>query len=305
MPREHFGQGFEFLPKGQILSFEEIARLSAVFVKLGVEKIRLTGGEPLMRSELPVLVGMLKRIAGLELAMTTNGALLDRHAAALARAGLDRLTVSLDALDDETFRRMSDAEVPVARVLAGIEAALEHGFVPPKLNTVIRRGVNEHSILDLVRRFRGTGHVVRFIEYMDVGTTNGWCLDHVVPAREIVARIDAAYPLESVGDAPIGRIARRYRFVDGAGEIGVIASVTEPFCQGCTRARLSADGRLFTCLFAAVGTDFRSPLRDGTDDAGLARRIAAVWERRADRYSELRSEDKRRLPRAEMSYLGG
>lgn len=305
MPREHFGRGFEFLPKQQILSFEEIARLARIFARLGVKKIRLTGGEPLMRSDLPVLVRMLKRVSGLELAMTTNGALLDRRCAELAEAGLDRLTVSLDALDEATFQRMSDARVPVARVLAGIEAARACGFSPPKVNAVIQRGVNEHSILDLVRRFRVTGHVVRFIEYMDVGTTNGWGLDHVVPAREIVARIDAAYPLEAIGDAAVGRIAQRYRFADGAGEIGVIASVTEPFCRGCTRARVSADGHLFTCLFAATGDDLRAPLRDGSDDSALAERIAGIWRRRTDRYSELRSTGKRRLPRVEMSYLGG
>jgi cyclic pyranopterin phosphate synthase len=309
MPREVFGPDFAFLPRAEILTFEEIARLVRIFVALGVDKVRLTGGEPLVRRSLDQLVAMIAPITGLhDLALTTNGALLAAQAARLAAAGLRRVTVSLDALDDATFMAMNDAGVPVARVLKGIEAAAAAGMAPIKVNAVIKRGVNEHAILDLARHFRGTGHVVRFIEYMDVGNSNGWRMDDVVTAAEIVRRIDAEWPLEPLAPARPGEVATRYRYKDGAGEIGVIASVTVPFCRGCTRARLSADGKLFTCLFAAEGHDLRGLLRGGGSDEEIAACVRSVWEGRADRYSEVRSahtRGRRNRRKVEMSYIGG
>jgi cyclic pyranopterin phosphate synthase len=304
MPRQVFGQDWHFLPRAELLTFEEIARLARIFVGLGVRKLRLTGGEPLLRRGLPDLVARLATLPDVDLALTTNGSLLARHARELRDAGLGRVTVSLDALDEPTFRRMNDAPYGAAEVLAGIAAAEQAGFRPIKVNAVVMRGVNEHAILPLVERFRGTGHVVRFIEYMDVGTTNAWKLEQVVTAREIVARIDAVHPLEPVAPAYRGEVGRRWRFADGGGEIGIVASVSRPFCGDCTRARLSAEGQLYTCLFAPRGHDLRGPLRAGEDDSVLRGRIAAIWGARDERYSEQRATAAA-VKRAEMSYLGG
>ncbi|HEX7066861.1 MAG TPA: GTP 3',8-cyclase MoaA [Candidatus Limnocylindria bacterium] len=306
MPREAFGPDHAFLPRAEILAFEEIERVVRAAVALGVRKVRLTGGEPLVRRNLEALVAMLATVEGVEdLTLTTNASLLAGMAQALADAGLQRVTVSLDALDDETFMRMNDARVPVQRVLDGIAAAEAVGLGPVKLNAVIRRGMNEHAVLDLAGHFRGTGTTVRFIEYMDVGHSNGWRLDDVVPAAEIVAAIDARWPLEAVDRDYRGEVARRYRYRDGAGEIGVISSVSQPFCGDCTRARLSADGRVFTCLFATAGHDVRTLLRSGADDAALADALRAIWTGRSDRYSELRSLETVELPKVEMSFIGG
>jgi cyclic pyranopterin phosphate synthase len=306
MPREVFGPGFQFLPSAEILRYEEIARLARLFVGLGVEKIRLTGGEPLVRRELATLVGMLAGIDGLrDLTLTTNGALLARQAAALRAAGLRRVTVSLDALDDAVFRRMNDVNFPVARVLEGIAAARAAGLGPIKVNMVVKRGVNDHCIVDMARQFRGSGIIVRFIEYMDVGSTNGWRLDEVVSGAEIVRRIDAVLPLEPAEPNYRGEVAARYRYRDGGGEIGVITSVTQPFCGDCTRARLSSEGMLVTCLFAADGFDLRALLRGGASDAEISAAIAGVWRRRDDRYSEMRGAATPRLHKIEMSRIGG
>jgi cyclic pyranopterin phosphate synthase len=306
MPREAFGPDHAFLPRAEILAFEEIERVVRAAVALGVRKVRLTGGEPLVRRNLEALVAMLATVEGVEdLTLTTNASLLAGMAQALADAGLQRVTVSLDALDDETFMRMNDARVPVQRVLDGIAAAEAVGLGPVKLNAVIRRGMNEHAVLDLAGHFRGTGTTVRFIEYMDVGHSNGWRLDDVVPVAEIVAAIDARWPLEAVDRDYRGEVARRYRYRDGAGEIGVISSVSQPFCGDCTRARLSADGRVFTCLFATAGHDVRTLLRSGADDAALADALRAIWTGRSDRYSELRSLETVELPKVEMSFIGG
>ena len=306
MPREVFGADFEFLPREEILSFEEIARLTSIFAGLGVRKIRLTGGEPTLRADLPTLVRLLKQAAPeVEVALTTNGSLLDRLAQPLAEAGLDRLAVSLDTLDDETFRAMNDADFPVARVLEGIDAAVAAGLTPVKVNAVIKRGVNDAGVVDLARHFKGSGRILRFIEYMDVGTTNGWRLDDVVPARELVERIDAALPIEPVEPSYRGEVAKRWRYRDGAGEIGFITSVSAPFCGDCTRARISADGSLYTCLFAVAGTDLRGPLRAGVDDAAIDELLRDVWGLREDRYSDLRAGNTAGLERVEMSYIGG
>ncbi len=304
MPSEVFGRDYRFLPKRELLTFEEIERAARVFVELGVRKLRLTGGEPLLRRDVEQLVARLAAIGDVDLTLTTNAALLAQKAQVLAEAGLTRVTVSLDSLDDEVFRVMNDVDFPVARVLAGIDAAAEAGL-PVKVNVVVKRGLNEGSVVDIARRFRGTGHAVRFIEYMDVGASNGWRLDDVVPAAEIVAAIGAEFPLEPVEAAYRGEVAQRYRYRDGAGEIGVIASVTQPFCGDCTRARLSADGKLYTCLFAIRGHDLRAILRSGASDEELDAAIRAVWERRTDRYSELRTEETSSLRKVEMSYIGG
>jgi len=305
MPREIYGRGYQFLERRQLLTFEEIERLSRVFASLGVEKIRLTGGEPLLRRELERLVEMLAAIPGVDLTLTTNGSLLPQKARVLADAGLRRVTVSLDSLDDQVFEAMNDAGVPVERVLAGIEAAAAAGLSPVKVNMVVKRGANEESVLPMARYFRGSGHILRFIEYMDVGHTNGWRLDEVVSAAEIVATIGAELPLEPIEPNYAGEVARRYRYRDGGGEIGVIASVTEPFCGTCTRARLSAEGRLYTCLFATEGHDLRALIRGGASESDLAERIGRVWRARGDRYSELRSAETADLPKIEMSYIGG
>jgi cyclic pyranopterin phosphate synthase len=305
MPKEVFGRDYAFLPREELLSFEEIERLARVFAAHGVEKVRLTGGEPLIRRDLELLVAMLARIEGLDLTLTTNGSLLPQKAQALADAGLGRITVSLDSLDDEVFRAMNDVDFSVERVLAGIEAAAAAGLAPVKVNMVVRRGLNEDSVLPMARYFRETGHVLRFVEYMDVGHTNGWRLDDVVPAAELVAAIDAELPLEPVEAAYRGEVARRWRYRDGGGEIGLIASVTEPFCGDCTRARVSADGKLYTCLFALRGHDLRAVLRSGASDDELSSVIGGVWRAREDRYSEVRTAATADVPKVEMSYIGG
>jgi cyclic pyranopterin phosphate synthase len=312
MPREIFGTDHPFLPHAEILSFEEITRVARVLVDLGLRKIRLTGGEPLLRRDLDRLVAQLAGLGALDLSLTTNGSLLAKRAAALKAAGLQRVTVSLDALDEATFRRMNDADYPVQRVLDGISAAAAAGLGPIKINAVIQRGVNEHAILDLARHFRGSGHVVRFIEFMDVGATNGWNLAQVVPSREVIARIDAVFPLESLQPHYAGEVAQRWRYRDGGGEVGVISSVTQAFCASCSRLRLSTDGQVYTCLFAQHGTDLRPFLRSpggidaGTDpDLALRDRLRSVWQERSDRYSEIRTADTARLQKIEMSYIGG
>ncbi|HEU4672914.1 MAG TPA: GTP 3',8-cyclase MoaA [Candidatus Limnocylindrales bacterium] len=314
MPREIYGRDFAFLPRSELLSFEEIARIASTFVGLGVDKLRLTGGEPLVRRDLPRLVALLaalERPGGgpVDLTMTTNGAALAALARPLADSGLGRVTVSLDALDDATFRRMNDVDFPVGRVLEGIDAARAVGLGPIKVNAVVRRGLNEQEIVPLARWARDEGLIVRYIEYMDVGHSNGWRLDDVVPADEIVATIDRELPLQPAAPNYRGEVARRYRFADGSGEIGVIASVTAPFCGDCTRARLSADGTLYTCLFSARGWDLRGRLRQGIDDDGLAAFVDRVWSNRDDRYSELRTaatDERRHDPdRVEMFAMGG
>ena len=312
MPAEVFGERYTFLPRSGILSFEELERLARIFVSLGTRKLRISGGEPLLRAELPKLIAKLAALPGLrDLALTTNGYLLAQQAASLREAGLQRVTVSLDSLDEAVFRRMTGRGLSLERVLQGLEAAERVGLAPIKLNCVVQRGINEHTLVDLVRHFRGSGHIVRFIEFMDVGTLNGWDLAQVVPAREILERIGTEFPLEPIPPQYPGEVASRYRLVDGSGEIGVIASVTQAFCAGCTRARLSPDGQLVTCLFAEKGTDLLGPLRSGASDAELRRRITRIWRARRDRYSELRSQrtdlsrqgsDGRRI---EMYQIGG
>jgi cyclic pyranopterin phosphate synthase len=306
MPKEVFGRDYEFLARADILSFEEIERLARIFVAQGVEKIRLTGGEPTMRKGLLGLIRMLAGIDGVkDLTMTTNGSRLAEMASDLKEAGLNRVTVSLDSLDDSVFRTMNDVDFPVSRVLTGIDAALSAGLTPVKVNMVVQRGVNDHTVVDFARYFRGTGCIVRFIEYMDVGTTNGWRMEEVVPASEIVARIGAEFPLEAVEANYAGEVANRYRYADGEGEIGVIASVTRPFCGDCSRARLSADGKLYTCLFGVKGHDFRAMMRLGSTDEEITEKVRGVWSVRKDRYSELRAEATEGLERVEMSYIGG
>jgi cyclic pyranopterin phosphate synthase len=304
MPKEVFGRDHQFLERRELLTFEEIDRLARTFVAHGVEKIRITGGEPLVRRDVERLVEKLAAIGGLDLTLTTNGSLLTQKAGTLREAGLRRVTVSLDSLDDDVFTAMNDVDFPVQRVLEGIDAAAAAGL-PVKVNMVVKRGVNEDSILPMARLFRDRGHILRFIEYMDVGHSNGWRLDDVVPAAEIVARVDAELPLEPVEPNYRGEVARRWRYRDGGGEIGVIASVTQPFCGDCTRARLSAEGRLYTCLFAARGHDLRAVLRRGASDDELQDEIGRIWGRRSDRYSEIRSESTTGLEKVEMSYIGG
>jgi GTP 3',8-cyclase len=303
MPKEVYGRDHAFLPRAELLSFEEIARVAAIFVRGGVRKIRLTGGEPLVRRDLEHLVAQLAEL-DVDLTLTTNASLLAQKAKALADAGLRRVTVSLDALDDATFRAMNDVDFPVERVLDGIDAAARAGL-PVKVNAVVKRDLNDDQVVPLAAHFRALGHTLRFIEYMDVGHTNGWRLDDVVPAAEIVAALDRAFGVEPVEPAYRGEVARRYRYRDGRGEVGVIASVTQPFCGDCTRARLSAEGRLYTCLFALRGHDLRSPLRAGASDDELESAIAGVWSARSDRYSELRTRATADLPKVEMSYIGG
>ncbi|MDQ3163648.1 MAG: GTP 3',8-cyclase MoaA [Actinomycetota bacterium] len=303
MPKEVFGRDYRFLERRELLTFEELERLARVFVHEGVEKIRITGGEPLLRRDLERLIATLAAL-DVDLTLTTNGSLLARKARILADAGLRRVTVSLDSLDDEAFRAMNDVEFPVQRVLEGIDAAAAAGL-PVKVNAVIKRGVNEGSILELARHFKGTPHVLRFIEYMDVGHSNGWRLDEVVPAAEIVRTIDEVFSLERVEPTYRGEVARRWRYRDGTGEIGVIASVTEPFCGNCTRARISAEGKLYTCLFSIRGHDLRALLRSGASDDDLRDAVGVIWSRRSDRYSEVRSERTVKLPKVEMSYIGG
>jgi len=307
MPKEIFGRDFgEFLDRADLLTFEEIARVAALFVRNGVEKIRLTGGEPLLRRDMERLIEQLARIRGLQdLTLTTNGSLLTRaKAQSLRDAGLQRITISLDSLDDEVFRRMNDVNFPVARVLDAIDAAHEAGLHPIKIDMVVKRGANDASVVDMARRFRGSGHIVRFIEYMDVGNTNRWRADEVVPGREIVEMIAREWPIEPVQPNYFGEVAERWRYVDGAGEIGVITSVTQPFCGSCTRVRLTAEGSVYTCLFAGSGHDLRSMLRGGASDDEIAERIAQIWRRRDDRYSEIRAESAGST-KVEMSHIGG
>ena len=307
MPAEIYGERYEFLPKADLLTFEEITRLTRVVVGLGAVKIRLTGGEPLVRNELAKLVASLAQIDGVgDLTMTTNGYLLPQRARALKDAGLQRVTVSLDTLDDAVFRRMNGRGFGTQRVLEGIEAAENTGLTPIKINAVIQRGVNDHTVVDLARYFKGRGHVLRFIEYMDVGTRNGWKMDQVVPADAIVAMIDAEMPLEPIESDYRGEVAMRYRYRDGGGEIGVIGSVTKPFCGDCTRLRLSPEGKIYTCLFANAGTDLRSPLRTGATDADLHALITGIWSVREDRYSELRTAMTEPVrDKVEMYHIGG
>lgn len=306
MPRELFGADHAFLPRAELLDFDEVTRLVRIFAGLGVVKVRLTGGEPLVRRDLAALVAKIAAVPGIEdVALTTNGSLLAAQAADLRAAGLNRLTVSLDTLDPAVFTAMADVAIPLDQVLTGIEAARAAGFGPLKLNTVLKRGVNEDAILDLVGYAREHGDAIRFIEYMDVGTTNGWRSDDVVPAAEVLAAVSAVYPVEPVDPAYPGEVATRYRFLDGRGELGLIGSVTRPFCRSCTRARVTAVGELYTCLFGARGLDLRALLRAGATDEEIAERLRAAWVRRDDRYSELRSERGGTAERAEMSYLGG
>ena len=309
MPKEVFGRDYAFLERRELLTLEELARVVRIFAGLGVRTVRITGGEPLVRRNVEHLVELLAAIQTpdgdkLELALTTNGSALAQKASALAAAGLSRVTVSLDSLDDAAFRAMNDVDFPVQRVLEGIDAAAAAGL-PVKVNAVVKRGANDGDVLALAEHFRGSGHVLRFIEYMDVGSTNGWRLEDVVSAEEIILRIGERWPLEPVAAKRPDATARRWRYVDGAGEVGVVASVTQPFCGGCSRARLSAEGRLYTCLFAARGHDLRAPLRLGASDEELTEQLRALWTRRTDRYSELRTAETASLPKVEMSYIGG
>ena len=309
MPAEIFGEKYEFLPKDEILTFEEITRLARLFVKFGVDKIRITGGEPLLRHELETLVEQISRIDGISVVtLTTNGVLLPKMASSLKEAGLGRITVSLDSLYDEVFKELNGIGSSVEMVLDGIRAAEAAGFEQIKINAVVQKGVNDHTLVDLAARFRGTGHIVRFIEFMDVGTLNGWEMGQVVSAKEIVKRIGEVFPLEPIAPNYRGEVANRYRYLDGEGEIGIIASVTKPFCGDCTRARLSTDGKLYTCLFANSGTDLRKPIRAGAGDADVIDLIDEVWRRREDRYSELRSietAEAGNIPKVEMYQIGG
>ena len=310
MPAEIFGEAYQFLPKGEILTFEEISRLARIFVNAGVNKLRITGGEPLLRVDLPHLIDQLSDIPGAEdITLTTNGYLLAQQARQLADAGLNRITVSLDSLDDDVFKQMNGRGFGTRRVLDGIKKAAEAGLSPIKINAVVQKGVNDHTLVDLARHFKGTGHIVRFIEYMDVGNRNGWKLDEVVPAAEIVAIIDAEMPVEPAEPNYVGEVASRWRYRDGDGEIGVIASVTQPFCGDCTRARLSTDGKLYTCLFATDGADLRGPMRDGASDDDLSEIIHGVWRGRRDRYSEERTQNTAlnaaSRPKVEMYQIGG
>ncbi|MCK6538750.1 MAG: GTP 3',8-cyclase MoaA [Anaerolineales bacterium] len=305
MPKEIFGSDYHYLPHDQVLTFEEITRLARMFAAHGVKKIRLTGGEPLVRKGLTLLVSMLSQIPDIDLTMTTNGSLLPRYAQALKDAGLKRISVSLDSLDNEVFKAMNDVDFPVEKVLEGMETAQKVGLEPIKVNMVVKRGMNESSILPMARFFREKGYILRFIEYMDVGHTNGWRMDDVISAKEIVEIINAEMPLEPLDPNYTGEVAERWRYKDGSGEIGVIASVTQPFCRDCNRARLSAEGKLYTCLFAVKGHDLKSLLRGGATDEEISQFIARVWGRRADRYSELRSENTVDLPKVEMSHIGG
>ncbi len=305
MPREVFGEDYAFLPRRELLSFEEITRVARLFVARGVRKIRITGGEPLLRKDVDRLIGMLAALDGVEITLTTNGVLLPKLARRLKDAGLHRVTVSLDALDDALFRRMNDADYPVAKVLEGIEAAKIAGLGPIKVNMVVKRGTNDADIEPMAAHFRHSGHILRFIEFMDVGASNGWKMDEVLPSREVIARIDRLFPLEPIDPNYEGEVAERWRYKDGAGEIGVISSVTQAFCSTCTRIRLSTEGKLYTCLFAQQGHDLRTLLRGDAADDAIDAAIAGVWLAREDRYSEIRTADTAALRKIEMSYIGG
>ena len=305
MPKEIFGSDYPYLAHSEVLTFEEITRLARIFVGHGVKKIRLTGGEPLVRKDFPKLLAMLAEIPDLDLTLTTNGALLARYAQALKDAGLKRITVSLDSLDNETFKALNDVDFPVEKVLEGMEAAQKVGLEPIKVNMVVKRGVNESSILPMAHYFREKGYILRFIEYMDVGHTNGWRTDDVISLKEIINTINAELPLEPLDPNYKGEVAERWRYKDGSGEIGVVSSVTQPFCNTCNRARLSAEGKLYTCLFAVKGHDLKSLVRSDATDEDISNEIARIWGRRSDRYSELRSENTVDLPKVEMSHIGG
>jgi len=305
MPKEVFGSDYQFLARAQILTFEEIARLVRIFVEHGVSKIRLTGGEPLVRRDLHLLVAMIADIPDLDLTLTTNGSLLAKQAPLLKAAGLKRVTVSLDSLDNKIFKAMNDVDFPVEKVLEGMDAAAKVGLGPIKVNMVVKKGMNESSILPMARFFREKGYILRFIEYMDVGHTNGWRMDDVVSANEIIKRIHAEMPLEPLDPNYRGEVAGRWKYKDGSGEIGVIASVTQPFCRDCNRARLSAEGDLYTCLFAVNGYNLRNLIRGGATNDEISQAIVSVWNKRSDRYSELRSENTISLPKVEMSHIGG
>jgi cyclic pyranopterin phosphate synthase len=306
MPKDVFDDDYAFLPHGQLLSFEEIVRLAGIFRGHGIEKIRLTGGEPLLRHDIEELVRQLATaLPGIDLTLTTNGSALKAKARALSEAGLKRVTVSLDALDDRIFRALNDVDFPVARVLDAIDAAAAAGLAPIKVNMVVKRGSNDREVLAMARRFRGTGHIVRFIEYMDVGSSNGWRMDEVVPSAEIVRLIHGAFPIEPIGANHPGEVAERWRYLDGQGEIGAISSVTQAFCASCNRARLATDGQLFTCLFAQQGYDLRALLRSGRSDAEISDAIAAIWQVRADNYSATRTAETALRPKVEMSFIGG
>ena len=305
MPKSVFNREFKFISHDAMLSFEEIERLARIFVSQGVQKIRLTGGEPLLRRDIEHLIERLATLPGVEITMTTNGSSLKEKAHALKAAGLHRLTVSLDALDDAIFRHMAGTEFSVKEVLAGIYAAATAGFAPIKVNMVVKRGTNESEIMPMVRHFRGSGQILRFIEFMDVGTTNGWKLDEVMPSRDIISLIDKAYPVEPVNPKHFSDVAKRWRYKDGAGEIGVVSSVTQAFCTHCTRLRLSPEGSLFTCLFAQEGYSLRDVLRNGGSDADLREEIAGFWQQRDDHYSEIRTNNTAGLKKVEMHYIGG
>lgn len=307
MPKEIFGANYPFLQRGEVLTFEEIERIARIFAANGVRKLRITGGEPLVRRNIEELVARLAAIPGIDdIAMTTNGSLLTaKKARALKDAGLNRITISLDSLDDAVFKSMNDVNFPVAKVLQAIDNAVAAGLEPVKIDTVVKRGVNDHTIVQLAGYFRHTGIIPRFIEFMDVGSTNGWRMEDVVSAREIIEAIRGEWSIEPVKPNYFGEVADRYRYLDGGGEFGIIASVTQPFCGTCTRARLSADGKLYTCLFGTHGHDFRAPMRAGASDEELAALLAGVWTNRADRYSELRTEDTIYLRKVEMSRIGG
>jgi cyclic pyranopterin phosphate synthase len=305
MPKEVYGRDFQFLERSQLLNFDEIHRLVRIFRGHGIEKVRITGGEPLVRRQLERLIELLAREADLDLTLTTNGSLLKQKARALKDAGLRRVTVSLDSLDDAIFRAMNDVDFPVAKVLEGIEEADKAGLAPLKVNMVVKRGTNDQSVVDMARFFKGSGHILRFIEFMDVGHTNGWKMEHVVPSRELAAGINAVFPIEPMDANYLGEVAERWRYKDGSGEIGFISSVTQAFCKDCTRARLSAEGSIYTCLFATQGTDLRSLIRGGASDEDISAAIAKVWRARTDRYSEIRTDETATLRKVEMSYIGG
>lgn len=305
MPKEVYGRDFQFLEREQLLSFGEINRLVRIFRDHGIEKVRITGGEPLVRRKLERLIEMLAYHGDLDLTLTTNGSLLKQKAQDLKNAGLQRVTVSLDALDNPTFMAMNDVDFPVEKVLAGIDEAARVGLAPVKINMVVKRGVNDQSVVTMARHFKGSGHILRFIEFMDVGHTNGWKMQHVVPSRELVAMIDREFPIESADPNYVGEVAERWRYKDGSGEVGFISSVTQAFCKDCTRARLSAEGQLFTCLFATQGTDLRGLIRSDASDEEISEAIARVWRVRGDRYSEIRTEETAKQRKVEMSYIGG
>ena len=309
MPEEIYGERYQFLPKPELLTYEEIERLVRLFVTLGARKVRITGGEPLLRSQLDILVAKLAGIDGLaDLTLTTNGYALKKQAVSLKNAGLQRVTVSLDSLDDSVLEKINGRKINSERILDGIRVANQAGLHPIKVNVVVQKGINDHTILDIIKYFKGTGNIVRFIEYMDVGTRNQWELNQVLDAAEIVRIINERFPIEPIAKSYLGEVADRYKFLDGSGEIGIISSVTKPFCAQCTRARLSADGNLFTCLFSGDGIDLKTPIRQGADDQALLNLIHGTWSKRNDRYSELRSrlsETERNQPKIEMYQIGG